>query len=151
MRGVEICERLDARYGAHRRALYGALGVDAKVVRLGALGGEEPWPAPKQQPGAPRIPTVTYSIELLLESWVVVRAGDHPTYGLRRLSEPADTGHAVWHVGVYLWSAEEQRRDGRPRDRLWPLGFENRTPIGSTEQTDATNLTLSVIAALARV
>jgi hypothetical protein len=149
-RGLENCERLDECYAAHRRALYGALGVAARVVRLGRSDADEPWPT-TQNSDAAGPSEVVYKIEFLLESWVVVRVSDHPTYGLRRLSDPADIGGPAWHVALYWWSAEEQRRDGRPGDRLWPLGFECDIAIGDNARDEVTNLVTAVISALSRL
>lgn len=113
MSWIGNCERLDAHYGAHRRALHQLLGVEAIVVRRGSDDAEEPWPEKPatyrcacgrlmEDRGWPGPPPASYALQVKLEAGIVMHASDHHRYGLRHLAQPVEdiAPYDRWHVMV---------------------------------------------------
>jgi hypothetical protein len=174
MRWIETCERLDAHYDAHRRALQQLLGSEVIVVRRGADDDEEPW---SEKPAAvpcecghlretstlPGPPPASYALQIRLDAGIVVQASDHFAYGLRYLAQPVEAlaRFQRWQVAVLRpWNTRGDWRDapvrvsaGHPRRALVAghtlVGGHGGNSVSTNERQDVERLASAVGGALA--
>jgi hypothetical protein len=158
MRWIETCERLDAHYDAHRRALQQLLGSEVIVVRRGADDDEEPW---SEKPAAvpcecghlretstlPGPPPASYALQIRLDAGIVVQASDHFAYGLRYLAQPVEAlaRFQRWQVAVLRpWNTRRALVAGHTL-----VGGHGGNSVSTNERQDVERLASAVGGALA--